>query len=160
MAGDQHDVRLLLGIGGLVVNYGAIEHWLDGAVAVVFDHVDGGAPLVKNKKPTTAAAKAEFLLASFEKLPPLAPFREEALWIFKSMKTFTTLRHGIVHGYLEKFDKTSNRLEFTRIVKRGKGTKRQTMGLSLDELCSPPPQLTILRKRATKLTQSLIKRFA
>ncbi len=112
----QEFLQLLQVIGFVVINWSQIERQLDNWVMVAFNYCGGKALAKKKKIPKMFTAKHEFLGRCFEKLPRLAPFKDEGLRLLAETLELSLLRNNFIHGTLNDVIATEEVFHFQRLV--------------------------------------------
>ncbi|WP_289296741.1 hypothetical protein [uncultured Reyranella sp.] len=149
---------LIFGIGGLIFYYGRLEHWIDGAVAAIFNRVPG-AQKIKARHPTNAAEEIEFLKECLARIPELSSYRAHGLKIIEKIEHISDVRHGIAHGHLRLWDQKNDILEFTRLRRVRKEIRRETLVVSSKQITASMLYVRDLADAVRHFAQTLIFEF-
>jgi len=103
-------------VGFVVINWSQIERQIDNWVMVAFNSCGGKALSKKGEMPKMFTGKKEFLGRCFQRLPLLAPFRDEGLHLVAEAYKISLLRNNFIHGTLNDLTATNGVFNFQRLV--------------------------------------------
>jgi len=112
----QEFLQLATAIGFVVVNWSQIERQIDNWVMVAFNRCGGNSLSKKGKIPKMFTDKKEFLAHCFQKLPLLAPFKDEGLNLLDGALKISLTRNNFIHGTLNDITATNGIFQFQRLV--------------------------------------------
>jgi hypothetical protein len=94
---------LFANIGMIVMNWSFVENSLDAWTAIAYQNCNGAS--VERELPRMFDRKVRFLRKCFNRLPELAPWKDDALHYLDRARALSETRHYVVHGVLSDFDK-------------------------------------------------------
>lgn len=146
-------------VGAIVIYYATVEHWLDGIVFVIHDHVPG-AQVIEKRHPYNGQAEFDFLKACFQQLHDLAEFKAEGLALIDKVFPLSDFRHNVVHGWIRNIDWANEVFEFSRKFKGPGGVPvRRTLTCSAVDLFEKGREIKDLIEPLNAFTQRLLHRF-
>jgi len=111
----QEFLNMAVAVGFLVITWSQIERQIDNWVHCAF-HICDGAKLTKNDAiPKMFTKKKEFLTKCFNKLPPLAEFRDDGLRILADAFQVSLKKNNFTHGTLNDMTPIEGVYHFHRV---------------------------------------------
>jgi hypothetical protein len=89
-------------LGYLVINWGLFEFSLTAVIATIYHEMGG--KKIEPELPIKLSRNAKLIRKCAQKIPALAPYRDEIRWIAGEALRISPLRNDILHGYIASYE--------------------------------------------------------
>jgi hypothetical protein len=148
-------------VGFVVLHWALIEQQLDNWVNT-FCNACGGKPLLDGARvPLSLKGKAKYIRRCLNRLPHLAPFRDECAKLLERILSASNKRHDLIHGAITELrpDLETGAFSFRRIGYEGDTHTFTDYAIMPDDFRTFFPVLTNLVTDAITLSRKLEYRF-
>lgn len=148
---------LFANVGMIVMSWSFIENSLDAWTAIAFHDCNGVS--IERELPRQFDRKVRFLRKCFNRLPELAPWKDECLRFLGRAKELAEIRHYMVHGTLSDFDeKNDESFTFQKIDLDENKTQHLFGSLTIPgaQLISAAEELSDMASQGVGLSNSIL----
>lgn len=146
-------------LGYLVINWGLFEFGLASVLSIVYNQMGG--KNIEPEIPIKLSRSAKFLRKCAQKIPALAPDREEINWISREALRIAPKRNDIIHGYIASYEPEKRDLLIFAKATPDKKTKTVHVGtllrITAEDLLNLGNDTLALSQRAATLSQRLMQ---
>jgi hypothetical protein len=155
----QEFLQLATAIGFVVINWSQIERQIDNWVMVAFNRCGGKTLSKKGRIPKMFTDKKEFLIRCFQKLPLLAPFKDEGLHLLNDALKISLKRNNFIHGTLNNLTATKGVFNFQRLVHGEKFHQVESFSYALSDWPALEQSILSLLRDSRVLSEKLAEAF-
>jgi hypothetical protein len=120
-------------LGMLTHVWAGIELGLDAYIGLIYYRL-GGIPTVSRKLPRTFERKIAYLRDAFDKLTPLARYKQDGLSILDKIEALGLDRHMLIHGVAIQAIDAEMRVELTKFVPNAYVAETVNKSLGLEDV--------------------------
>jgi hypothetical protein len=151
------DEFLFASIGRLTIAWAFIEIALDHMVFIIHHHIGGKD--IEREMPWSLSRKVRYLRKCFNKLAPLAPYRDGAIALLGEVTQLSVMRQDIIHGVTTDHPEGATQIKMLRLIRGGDTYEHREISVSSLEILESAADANNLGNRLLKFALPLAKQF-